>query len=133
MLIEQGDSVRVKDLLNGKLLDYVEAPTGATQLLKNVYVADSLAEAIEIRRDLKIDESVITRDGFWLSSNWLRINRDDDPQVGVLARAEEIDSLNEGLDEARQSLTVAQDRQSSLKEQQSDLESMGAEFKSKLD
>ena len=133
MLIEQGDSVRAKDLLNGKLLDYVEAPTGVTQLLKNVYVADSLAEAIEIRRDLKIDESVITRDGFWLSSSWLRINRDDDPQVGVLARAEEIDSLNEGLDKARQSLTVVQDRQNSLEEQQSDLESMGAEFKGKLD
>jgi len=133
MLIEQGDSVRTKDPMDGKLLDHVEAPAGVTQLLKNVHVADSLAEAIEIRRDLKIDESVITRDGFWLSSNWLRINRDDDPQVGVLARAEEIDSLNEGLSEARQRLTVAQDRQSSLEEQQSDLESMGDEFKGKLD
>jgi len=133
MLIEQGDSVRGKGLMGGKLLDYVEAPVGVTQLLKNVRVADSLAEALEIRRDLKVDESVITRDGFWLSLSWLRINRDDDPQVGVLARAEEIDSLNEGLGEAQKNLTISQDRQSSLEEQQSDLESMGVEFKVKLD
>ena len=58
MLIEQGDSVRAKDLLNGRLLDYVEAPTGVTQLLKNVYVGDEgriWEKAIKLGKKIKID------------------------------------------------------------------------------
>ena len=133
MLMEPASSLAAEDTVGRRLLDYVEAPTGVTRALARVYAVDSLTEAIALRGALKTDESVITRDGFWLSPHWLRINRDDDPQVGVLARTEEIESLNRGLDEAGQRLAAAQDRQSGLEAQQTDLEQMGDGFKDQLD
>jgi chromosome segregation protein len=71
---------------------YAEGP-GVEGLLAGIYVAESLQDALTARSSLTGRDSVITRDGIWLGSDWLRINRSDDPQVGVLERGEEIKAL----------------------------------------
>jgi chromosome segregation protein len=75
------------------LLERVAGPASVAPLLDGVYAVDTLQAALPVRRRLADGQSVVTRDGFWLGRNWLRINRSDDPQVGVLARAEEIKQL----------------------------------------
>ena len=53
---------------------------------------------MEIRKRLKAHESVVTREGVWIGQSWLKINRSDDPQAGVLARGDEITRLQDEVD-----------------------------------
>lgn len=79
------------------LADKVKAPVSVATMLSGIRAADSLADALRQRKQLAAGESVITAGGIWMGRNWLRINRSDDPQVGVIARAEEIESLRRSV------------------------------------
>ena len=81
----------------GSLLAHVRGPAAIASLLAGVRVTGSLQEAFSLREKLADNESIVTRDGFWVGRCWLRINRNDDPQVGVLTRAEEIKKLRESV------------------------------------
>ena len=78
------------------LRHFVKGP-GVDKLLKGVHAAETVADALAIRRRLKAHESVVTRDGLWMGPQWIRIRRDADPQAGVLARSEEIKRLRKGI------------------------------------
>jgi chromosome segregation protein len=78
------------------LLKHMKAPAAVASLLAGVRVAASTKEAIARRGDLADGESFVTRDGVWVGRHWLRMNRSDDPQVGVIARGDEIKRLREG-------------------------------------
>ena len=75
------------------LLARVRAPADVAPLLAGVRVADSLADAVARRAGLAPGESLITRDGYWIGPHWVRISSNNDPQVGVIARGEEIKRL----------------------------------------
>ena len=78
------------------LRHFVNGP-GVDKLLKGVHAAETVADALAIRRRLKAHESVVTRDGLWMGPQWIRIRRDSDPQAGILARGEEIKRLRKGI------------------------------------
>ena len=75
---------RAADSLQAK----VQGTTVLGALLSSVQTAESLAEALKLRRQLKAGESVVTRDGIWLGNDWLRVSRDADPHTGVIEREE---------------------------------------------
>jgi chromosome segregation protein len=75
------------------LLARVRAPADVAPLLAGVRVAESLAAAVARRGQLALGESLITRDGYWIGPRWVRISSNNDPQVGVIARGEEIKRL----------------------------------------
>jgi chromosome segregation protein len=75
------------------LLARVRAPTDVAPMLAGVRVAESLAAAVARRSHLAPGESLITRDGYWIGPRWVRISSNNDPQVGVIARGEEIKRL----------------------------------------
>ncbi len=79
------------------LLAYVKGPDAVAPILGGIRVAESLSEAIALRSSLGAGESVVTRDGYWVGRHWVRIGRSDDPQVGVIARSEEINRLREAV------------------------------------
>jgi chromosome segregation protein len=81
------------------LLARVRSPSMVAPLLTGVRVAESLAAATALRPTLRDGESVVTREGVWMGRNWVRINRSDDPQVGVIARSDEIKRLSEDIRE----------------------------------
>ncbi len=81
----------------GSLLEKVSGPGSAGALLAGVRAAESLAEALGVRRQLGPGESVITPEGIWLGPNWLRVSREADPKAGVLAREDEIRVLRERI------------------------------------
>jgi chromosome segregation protein len=63
-------------------------------VLSSVYAAENLNEALRLRSRLGVGESVVTRDGVWLGSDWLRLSRDADPHTGVIEREETLRELS---------------------------------------
>src|SRR5258708_34734614 len=66
----------------------VQGATVLRSMLSSVHTAESLNEALGLRSRLGAGESVVTRDGIWLGSDWLRLSRDADPRTGVVEREE---------------------------------------------
>ncbi len=107
----------------GMLCRYVSGP-GVARLLAGIHAAESVADAAAIRPRLKHDESVVTRDGIWVGSRWLRVKRGDDPRAGVLARAEELKELREagagGVREVRELERIGAETRKELEQLESD-------------
>ncbi len=81
-------------------------------LLAGILIADSLEQAISMRVGLQAQQSVITRDGIWLSKHWLRVVHKAENEVSLIERKQQIEKLEVELD---------------------GLEQEGLEFKQKLD
>jgi chromosome segregation protein len=91
-LLQAGGHVDADDSA-GMLSSVVSGPGAIVRLLSRVRLAETLAEALTIRRNLAHDESVITRTGEWLGRDWLRVNRGGDPHSGVLEREQRVKQL----------------------------------------
>ena len=78
------------------LRHFVRGPA-MDRMLKGVRAAETVTEALAIRRRLRPHESVVTRDGLWMGQQWIRSRREADPQAGLLARAEEIKTLRRSV------------------------------------
>lgn len=85
------------------LWSVVKAPASVFGLLNNILLAADLEQAMSMRVSLEPQQSVVTPDGIWLGRDWLKYSRERDEHAGVLARKQEIESLNQQmsvLDEA---------------------------------
>jgi len=78
---------------SGTLADKIDAPWPLTSVLAGVRTAETLSEALAMRRTLAAHESVVTREGLWIGASWMRVSRAPDDESGVLARETEIHSL----------------------------------------
>ncbi len=74
------------------LASMVSSTAGIAELLYGVTVCETLDEAFESRGSLKPGESIVTKDGVWMGRHWLCV-RPTDESGGVLARQEEMDTL----------------------------------------
>jgi chromosome segregation protein len=106
----------------------VQGATLLSSVLSSVYTAETLIEALARRRRLAAGESVVTRDGIWLGSDWLRLSRDADPHAGVIQReeslreirarvtglADEVKDLERRLELTRESVRDHEDRRDRL-------------------
>ena len=106
----------------------VQGTTVLGSLLSSVYTAETLNEALAMRRGLAGGSSVVTRDGIWLGSDWLRLSRDADPHTGVIEReenlreirvqvsglADEVKQLEHRLEMARERVRELEDRRDSF-------------------
>ena len=79
------------------LLNHMRAPAAVASLLSGIRVAASTQEAVARRHELADGESFVTREGVWVGRQWLRLHRSDDPQMGVIARGDEINRLRESV------------------------------------
>jgi len=110
------------------LANKVRAPWPVQTLLAGVYAVDTWHEALALRERLQAHESVVTPEGLWLGSNWLRYARSADSKAGVLEREKAIAALDaelaaasaraaaleEALDNARRELQDAEARREEL-------------------
>lgn len=76
-----------------RLLDKVTSQIPLEHLLGGVYIADTLQKALTIYEHLSGADSVITKDGLWLGAGWLRVNRKDSKQDGVITREQTVKTL----------------------------------------
>jgi chromosome segregation protein len=89
------DSAGANPAARDSLVWHIQAPIAVASLLVGVRVASSLEEAIARRNQLADGESFVTREGAWVGRRWLKMNRSDDPQLGVIARGDEIKRLRD--------------------------------------
>ncbi|NOQ70081.1 MAG: chromosome segregation protein SMC, partial [Gammaproteobacteria bacterium] len=75
------------------LINNVSSSVELGQFLHGIRCMETLDEALRMRHSLSFDESIITKDGIWLGSNWLRVSRETDTNTGVLARENSIREL----------------------------------------
>jgi chromosome segregation protein len=102
---------------SGSLLAKVQGCTVLTSTLSAVRTAESLQQALGLRRQLSPGQSVVTRDGIWLGADWLRVSRDADPHTGVIEREESlreirarVASLGQLVQEQERELELARER-----------------------
>lgn len=79
-------------------------------LLHGVYAAPSTALALAARTSLRAGQSIVTRDGLWIGPDWMRrrSDQDDAAGTGIIARAQEIETLTLALEDAEAGLTAQQ-------------------------
>ena len=96
-LFVESDDAPIGDATEATLANKVtKAPAAITEILRTVRVVDTLDKALVVRDQLEslgADGSVITRDGVWLSRNWLRVCKDGDAGSGVLGREHDMRRL----------------------------------------
>lgn len=123
------------------------APDSVLRMLTRVRVADTLTEALSIRESLDDDSSVITDEGVWLGSSWLRVFRDKDTKAGVLSREHamrrlkgenresqaRLDSTKKLLHDGRTRLTQLEERRETMQRDAAKLLGEYSEAKATLD
>lgn len=79
------------------LSSLVKSEWPVSEWLGNVFVADDLTEAKQLRRRLHEHQSVVTRDGVWLGKHWLRMAKTINSGNSVLLRDQELKALIEEI------------------------------------
>ncbi len=79
------------------LLSKIKSKWPLDSLLAGIYVADNLSESLMLCEKLGANESVITPDGIWLSSSWLRLTREENPAAGIFQREQELKQLEKQI------------------------------------
>lgn len=72
-----------------------------------IYAVDTVVEALEYRHRLSAHESIVTREGAWIATNWASFGSDQ-AEGGVLQREAKIDSLSAKVDLAGHDLQKIQ-------------------------
>ncbi len=106
----------------GTLAAKVTADDTVLQMLSNVQVAGSLADALSSRSALGDGQSLITQDGWWVGASWIRTGITDS-QGSVLQRETEIASLREQLETDEQAVATLQNDLSEINTKLGDHES----------
>jgi chromosome segregation protein len=92
------------------LLTKINAPWNLSNLLAGIYCADDVNTAQRLAAGLQAHESVITRDGVWLSSGWLKIQRSKDHKTGVLQREKQLRLFKQQLEQLQQDIAAFEDQ-----------------------
>jgi chromosome segregation protein len=102
-----------------RLLDKVTSNVSIEGLLQGIYIAESIEEASNMQKNLAAHESVITRDGIWLGTQWIRVNRQAEGHAGALSREQQIHSLQK---EEQSFSTDIENKQVLLQQKRAELE-----------
>ena len=101
VMLEPGSPASAS-LAEGTLASKVHSPVDLTEFLGSIHVAEDLQHALERRKMLEPGQSVITREGIWMGSNWLRIARATADQGNVLQRKRDIKALEKKIESQEQ-------------------------------
>ncbi len=119
----------LEPLKGNLLLSKVGGEHNLSSLLAGVYVAETLTDALALRPSLAAQESVITKDGIWMGSGWLRVSKEVDEQAGVLQRQQELTQLETSIssgesrqDELDGTLRAGRDSLAELEQQRETLQ-----------
>ncbi|PJE80790.1 Chromosome partition protein Smc [invertebrate metagenome] len=112
MLAEESKQQEVAGCSDESLLPLsgkIRSGTEYAGLVAGIYCTETLQQALDLRSSLKGTDSIITRDGIWLSRHWLRIRHGCDEQAGLLARQDEMESLTSAIAQLEEDITLRQE------------------------
>ncbi len=95
--ITGSNSDKADESVTVTLASKVSGDVNVEAFLSDVFVAENLDEALGKRDSLGLGQSVVTLDGIWLGSNWLRISKQRDATAGVLKRQSEMEALEDQI------------------------------------
>ena len=98
------------------LATLVSSRAGIEELLHGVTTCETTEEAFAARDKLNPGESVVTRDGLWMGRHWLCVRPTDDSS-SVLARQDEMDTLQQQVDLLKADIDSADDELAQKKQQ----------------
>jgi chromosome segregation protein len=104
------------------LASKIKSSLGIKTELQKILVADNLNQALAIRKQLQDGESVITADGLWLSSSWVRYSNAADASDGVLSRKAGIIDLTDQLSQVDEIISAISEQHQNALERLSDQE-----------
>ncbi|MDG2250026.1 MAG: chromosome segregation protein SMC [Gammaproteobacteria bacterium] len=93
--ISKTAQIKIKNQTLEPLTSKVSSKWDISDLLRGVYVADDLDDALRKRTALEEDESIITREGIWIGANWIQIKNKASQDSIVERRGLIIDLLSE--------------------------------------
>jgi chromosome segregation protein len=106
----------------GKLSAKVSGNQAALGLLSSIYCTEDLISAKAMLAQLQTGESIITRDGLWLSQHWLRVAKDKDEKTGVLQRENQLTELRQHIARLEEEVDEYQQHVEQGKQTQHELE-----------
>ena len=83
--------------IEGTLLAKVNAPVDLSEMLGNILLANDIQSAFKKRQTLAPGQTVVTKDGIWMSANWLRVSRIAAKKGNVLQRKRDIQILEKSV------------------------------------
>ncbi|MEW5248533.1 chromosome segregation protein SMC [Microbulbifer discodermiae] len=119
------DEAQVESLPAGSLsplADLLEGPVAVQSIVAGIYTTEDLSGALAARSRLQAHESIVTRDGLWLGPNWLRVQRGSDAEAGVLARRQELETLEQSIAECEEQIDGLSAQREELRREVGDLE-----------
>ncbi len=122
LAVVASDGAADGEVAGASLARWVEGPPVVRSLLAGVFAAEDLAAAAARRKHLEPGESVVTRDGLWLSRNWIRVVAEDDGAGGVLARERALEALDNTVATGRTAVDGLERERSALRERISEVE-----------
>ena len=99
-----------------------------SSLLHGVYAAESADVALGKRHVLKAGESIITREGFWVGPDWIRVLHDEDQSQGIIERGQAIEAITLQIEDADTHLGEALSQLHSARAQAETLEARREEL-----
>ncbi|MFK3970565.1 chromosome segregation protein SMC [Pseudomonas sp. NPDC087358] len=102
----------------GSLLDKVETAVDLAGWLGQVKPVETLDDALSLRAQLGAGQSLISRDGYWVGRDFLRVRRASEAESGVLARGQELQRLEAERQEREATLAALDEQLLTQREQQ---------------
>ena len=116
------------------LTDKVSSEWGLSELLRGIYVAGNVAQALSHRAQLGPQDSIITAEGVWLGSAWLQVSNVN-KQESIVKRREVIYDLLNKIKSLEEKSSVLDERQiqtkDALSQNEADRESLQGELAAK--
>jgi len=95
---------------------------GANALLFGVFAAESPETALAKRKFLSPGQSIITRDGFWVGADWVRVLQQVEAEDGIIERGQLIETLELEVEEAQIIADELSEKGSRIREKQESVE-----------
>ena len=116
------------------LTDKVSSEWGLNDMLRGIYVAGNVAEALSHRAQLGPQDSIITADGVWLGSAWLQVSNFN-KQESIVERRGIISDLFKKIKRLEEESSVLHERQiqtkDALSQDEAERESLQGELAAK--
>jgi len=109
------EAVQSLEISLSPLTDKVSSEWGLNDMLRGIYVADDLAQALMHRPQLGPQDSIVTADGVWLGSAWLQVSNFT-KQESIVERRGVIADLFKKIKRLEEESNLLHDRQSEAKE-----------------
>ena len=91
------DATQIQSSQGETLASKVSNASAFGSILESVLICDTTEQAIAKRSQLQMGQSIVTKDGLWLSKEWARIAKKASTEANLLERETQIEALSEEL------------------------------------